>query len=294
MTAGEQWHAPAAGGGREPRRRPERTAERRLTWWQRLLRWGSWLTFLAVAIWSSATSDSVYFSPLEWLTLVAAIGISVWCMASPLGGPELEITEPRHMAGEFSSRTSWGLVLLGLVLTVAGVAGAGAAIYDVASGRATIGAVVHDVAIFVEGWIAELIFRVYDAELENTHAYALMFLLIPGLLLLWFNLIPFFSRGAEFRVDQDGSVSVRSGDGWEPLLEYRYATVTADGTTISFTSGPDGPTLVTLPQYRVFSGEFGGRLKAELSAEFFRRLLAGRGFTVEGASAGNSFTARRR
>jgi len=29
-------------------------------------------------------TQSVYFSPLEWLALIAAIGISIWCMASRL------------------------------------------------------------------------------------------------------------------------------------------------------------------------------------------------------------------
>ncbi len=279
------------GEGYEPRKHAGRTAERRLTWWQRSLRWTSWLAFLAVAIWSSATSDSVYFSPLEWVALIAAITISVWCMAKPLGGPKIELTEPRHLLGAFVSRTSWGLIVLGAFLTVAGTAGGGAAIYDVATGRATIGAVVHDIAIFVEGWIAELIFRVYDAELENTHAYALMFLLIPGVFLLWFNLIPFVSRGSEFRVEPEGSVSVRRGDGWEPLLEYQYARVRADGTTISFASAPGGPLPVRLPQYRVFSREYGGRLESSISAAFFSRLLSGRGFTVEGT--GSHFEARR-
>jgi hypothetical protein len=47
----------------------------------------------------------VYFSPLEWLALAAAIGISIWCMAKPLGGPK------------------YGLVLFGGILTVGGVAG---------------------------------------------------------------------------------------------------------------------------------------------------------------------------
>lgn len=137
----------------------------------------------------------------------------------------------------------------------------------------------------------QLIFRVYDAELENTHAYALMFLLIPGIFLLWFNLIPFVSRGSEFGVEPEGSVSVRRGDSWEPLLEYQYATVCADGTTISFASSPGGPPPVRLPQCRVFSREYGGRLESSISAEFFSRLLLGRGFAVE--VAGNHFEARR-
>src|SRR5258707_15193114 len=36
-------------------------------------------------------APSVYFSPLEWLALIAAIGISIWGMAKPLGGPKYEL-----------------------------------------------------------------------------------------------------------------------------------------------------------------------------------------------------------
>jgi hypothetical protein len=277
---------------REARQKPEDTVERRITWWQRALRWASWLTFLALAVYNS---QRVYFSPLEWLALVAAIGISIWCMAKPLGVPKYELREPSHLLGAFISRTSWGLVLFGGILTVGGVAGSMAAIYDVATGRATVGDVLKDIAVFVEGWIAELIAPTYDAELEKTHAYALFVLLIPGLLLLYFNLVPFFKRGIAFQVHPDGSVSVRRGDSWEPLLEYQYSTVTADGTTIDFAPPADGPPAVTLPQSRVFSREYGVRLPAKVSAEFFRRLLAGRGFDVDPASeGGDNFTARRR
>jgi hypothetical protein len=134
----------------------------------------------------------------------------------------------------------------------------------------------------------------YDAELEKTHAYALFLLLIPGVLLVWYNLIPFFKRGNEFQVHPGGSVSVRRDDSWEPLMEYQYSTVTADGRTIDFTPPADGPPAVVLPQDRVFSREYGVRLPAKVSAEFFRRLLAGR-FDVESvSSSSNSFTARRK
>ena len=171
----------------------------------------------------------------------------------------------------------------GGILTIGGVAGGMAAIYDVSTGRATVGDVFTDIGIFVEGWIVELIAPTYDAELEKTHAYALV----------WYNLIPFFKRGSEFQVHPDGSASVRRGDRWEPLMEHQYSTVTADGTTIDFTPPADGPPAVVLPQDRVFSREYGVHLPDKVSAEFFRRLLAGRGFAVESASSSsNSFTAR--
>jgi hypothetical protein len=277
-------------GTSRARQQPEQTSERRLTSWQRAVRWVLWLTFLGLAV---ANSQRVQFSGLEWLALVAALGFSIWCMAKPLGGPKVKLTKPQHLCGSFESRTSWGLVLIGALLVIGGAAGLGAAVYDLASGRASIGDVVHDIAIFVEGWIAELIAGIsYDAELEKTHAYALFLLLIPGLIMLWLNLVPALKRGSAFSVESDGSVLVRQCDSWEPLLEYQYSTVVADGATVAFTPPQDGPVQVTLPQARVFCEDNGARLKAALSAEFFTALLASRGFRVE-ASGGSSFTARR-
>ncbi|OBF33570.1 hypothetical protein A5724_18530 [Mycobacterium sp. ACS1612] len=292
MTGSERWQAPTpTTDGRQPRRHPEDTVERRITWWQRALRWIAWLAFLGLAVYHS---QSVYFSPLEWLALIAAIAISIWCMAKPLGGPKYELREPTHLLGAFVSRTSWGLVLFGGLLTLGGIAGSMAAIYDVSTGRATVSEVFTDIGVFIEGWLAEMIAPTYDAELENTHAYALFILLIPGLLLLFINLVPFFKGGMEFQVHPDGLVSVRSGEDWAPLLEYEYATVAADGTTITFTPPPGGPPTVVLPQDRVFSRQYGVRLQAKVSAEFFRRLLAGRGFNVDSESAtSSSFTATR-
>jgi hypothetical protein len=215
----------------------------------------AWLTFLGLAAYNT---QSVYFSPPEWLALIAAIGISIWCMAKPLGGPKYELKEPADLLGAFVYRTSWGLALFGAIFTIGGVAGSMAAIYDVSTGRATISDVFKDIGVFIEGWIAELIAPTNDAELEKTHAYAL-FLLIPSVLLVWYNLIPFFKRGNEFQVH------------------------------------PDDPPAVVLPQHRVFSRMYGVRLPAKVSAEFFRQLLAGRGFDVESvSSSSNSFTARRK
>jgi hypothetical protein len=106
MTAGDQWQAPSpTGDGREAR--------------------------LGLAVYNS---QSVYFSPLEWLALIAAIGISIWCMATPLGGPKYELREPTHLLGAFVSRTNWGLALFGGILTIGGV--------------------VKDIGIFIEGWAA--------------------------------------------------------------------------------------------------------------------------------------------
>ena len=79
------------------------------------------------------------------------------------------------------------------------------------------------------------------------------------------------------------------------VLKREGNVVTADGTTIKFTPPPNGPPAVVLPQDRVFSREYKARLPAKVSAEFFRRLLAGRGFDVDSASSSSdSFTARRK
>lgn len=276
--------------GRPRSQQPPETAERRPAGWQRALRWVSWLTFLGLAIWNS---QNVSFGGLEFLALAVAIGVSIFCVAKPLGGPKVDLSEPAHMLGGFVSRTNWALVLIGTILTVGGIGATGAIVYDMSTGRASFGDVLRDIAIFVEGWFAELFLGgFYDAELEKTHAYALFVLLLPGLMLFWYNLIPFFKRGTEFRVEPDGSVAVRAGDTWPALLEYEYSGADADGTTIEFSS-PQGGTRLVLPQQRVFSREYGVRLPPETSAEFFRRRLRTRGFDVDDASNGDHFTARR-
>ena len=266
------------------------SAERRLAGWQRAVRWVLWLTFLGLAVWKSQT---VAFSALEWVALIAAVAFSIWCMARPLGGPKVELTKPAHVLGTFHSRASWGLLLIGALVLLAGVAGAGAACYDMATGRATFGDVVYDIGIFIEGWFAQVITGyTYDAELEKTHAYALFVLIVPGLIMLWINAIPLLNRGSEFRVETDGSVQVHRRDGWEPLLEHRYPGAVADGTVIRFTPAPDGSAATALPQHRVFCRENGARLKSDLSAEYFAELLTRRGFTVE-TTGRDGFTAQR-
>jgi hypothetical protein len=169
------------------------TAERRPAGWQRALRWAAWLTFRGLAI---GKSQNVSFGGLEFLALAVAMCVSIFCVAKPLGGPKIELSEPAHMLGGFVSRTNWALVLIGALLSVGGIGATGAIVYDMATGRAGFGDVLRDIAIFVGGF--------YEAELEKTRAYALCILLLPGSLLLWYNLIPFFKRGTEFRVERDG------------------------------------------------------------------------------------------
>lgn len=264
-------------------------APRRLAGWQRALRWVAWLTFLGLAI---AHSDRESFGPVELLALAAAIGVSIWCMAKPLGGPKVEIDEPVHVRGAFVSRANWGLVLLGTILTVGGVGATAAIVYDISTGRATFRDVARDMATFVAGWTAEAVTGwSYDAHLEDTHAYALFVLLVPGVWLVWWNLAPLIRRGREFRVEPDASISVRGRNGWVQLVEYEYPVVDADGTAIRFSS--EGA-RVTLPQARVFCRDNGARLRPRVSAEFFQQRLTTRGFTVETLDAKHGrFRARR-
>jgi len=239
----------------------------------------------------------VSFSGVEFAALAAAIGISIFCVAKPLGGAKVDMSEPAHLLGRFVSGTNWTLVLIGAILAVGGVAATGAIVYDMSTGRATFGDVVRDIAVFIEGRFTELFLGgFYAAELEKAHAYALFILLLPGLLLFWYNLIPFFKRGTEFRIEPDGTVALRAGAAWPALVEYEYSAVTADGTTITFRSPQGGAAALVLPQQRVFSREYGVRLPAKTNAEFFRRRLGDRGFELDDAatSAGDRFTARRR
>jgi hypothetical protein len=273
------------------RQAPETTGERRLTGWQRAVRWVLWLTFLGVAIWKS---QKVGFGALEFAALAAAVAFSIWCMAKPLGGPKVKLTKASHLLGTFESRTSWAMLLIGTLLTIGGIAGAGAAIYDMATGRASFVDVLRDIAIFIEGWIVEMFVPTYDAELEKTHAYALFLLIVPGLIMLAVNVTPLLKRGNAFRVEADGSVLVRRRMSWDPLPEYQYTTVVADGATIAFTAAAGGPPAVTLPQARVFCQENGARLKPALSADFFAGLLTTRGFAVERTDGSSHFSAQRK
>ncbi len=265
--------------------------ERRPAGWQRALRWIAWLTFLALA---GANSGRSSFGGREFLALAVAVAVSAWCLAKPLGGPKVVLTDPRQVRGTFVSRTNWGLLLFGAILTIGGVGAAGAIVFDMSTGRAGLGDVLRDMAVFIEGWFVEVFTKgAVDAELENTHAYALVGLLLPGLLLLMLNIGPLARRGCEFSVDDGGSVSVRFGDSFEPLLPYTYPAARADGATIAFRGATDAAPGRVLPQQRVFCRENGARLTAELSATFFRRLLTDNGFDVDPAEGGVAFTAAR-
>ncbi len=269
----------------DARRRPGRlddTDKRRPSGLQRALRWIAWLVFLGIAIWKS---DTVSFGGLELLALAVAVAITVWCLAKPMGPQKIDLTVPADVRGEFASRTNWAWLLVGTLLTVGGLGATGAIVYDLSSGRADVGDVLTDIGVFVEGWAVEIFTKgFYDAELERTRGYALAVLLIPGLLLLWYNLIPLLNRGHRFFVDDAGEVRIKAGDGWQALQPQKFAAVVADGTTITFDGAHDEPKVV-LPQQRVYLVENSARLSGKLSAAFFTDYLRARGFSVDELSA---------
>jgi hypothetical protein len=86
----------------------ESTPARLVAGWQRTLRWLAWLTFVGVVI---ANSERSSFGPLEFLALAVAIGVSIFCLAKPLGGPKVSMDEAADVCGAFVSRTNWGVVL---------------------------------------------------------------------------------------------------------------------------------------------------------------------------------------
>ncbi|KZS63647.1 hypothetical protein [Mycobacterium ostraviense] len=174
----------------------ESTPARRVAGWQRALPWVAWLTFLGLAI---ANSDRESFGPLELLVLAAAIGVSVWSLAKPLGRPLVAMDEAADVHGTFVSRTNWGLVLIGVALTVGGIGAIGAIVYDLSTGRATVHDVLTDMGTFVAGWTSEALSGwSYDAHLQHTHAYALFVLVVPGLLLLWWMRVSGGTRCFDF------------------------------------------------------------------------------------------------
>ena len=68
----------------------------------------------------------------------------------------------------------------------------------------------------------------YDAELERTAATPLAVLLIPGLLLLWYSLIPLLNRGIDF-CRRRRRVRIKAGDGWRSSHRSSPRCEIADG-----------------------------------------------------------------
>src|SRR5262245_21524352 len=105
------------------RRKPSATRRvpRLLTAWQRALVWASWLLWVWM-MWRN--SANVSMGGAEWLSLLAAVAVTVICKRRPLGPAAVFIEKPEEMRGEFESRTNWALVLIGAAILLGGVASA--------------------------------------------------------------------------------------------------------------------------------------------------------------------------
>jgi hypothetical protein len=276
--------SPAAKGKRRRNsRRREMHLPKLLAGWQCALTWAGWLTWVWL-MWRNSANTSV--SGLEFLGLVAAITITLLCRKYPQGVPAVFIEKPEQMQGEFESRTNWALVLIGAGILLGGIASTVRIITHLATGFATVKDVLNDIGVFIVEWIHErLSGGTYDGELEKTQAYILCILIIPGLFMALICLTPFFHRGRNFRVHEDGSFSVRKGDAWETVEPLRYVTVTADGTSILFKESENGAAAVELPMWRVFSRDRGTEVKSSVLAAWLRRELETQGYAIEGRTA---------
>jgi hypothetical protein len=249
---------------------------RLLAGWQRALLWAVWLGFVVV-LWNNSQYGALGWS--EAGALAAAIAITVWCCWHRYGRPKLIIREPAQMIGEFVSRSSWPWLLFSAFVTLGGIAMSIRVTRDLYYGFTTIAAVVVDFIDFFYEWWLEAASRGRHGDVTHTKLYILICLLPIGLCMLWYNLLPLLYRGRPFRVG-GGSLHVNRQGQWAPLSVSDFASVTADGLTLTF-KDRQGSTVATLPQWRVYSREHDTPVAQHVVAAFFRRHLESHGFRVE-------------
>lgn len=268
---------------RRAARREDERAPQRLADWQRWLLWIVWLAVLALLI---AGTDTGSMSLAEFAAIVGGIAITVWNCRNPRGGPKKFIQKPEDLRGEFESRTNWALVLVGIGITLGGLAGGMKIIQDVSSGLTTIGGVFEDMALFFLEWIKELITKGVEGDVTHTKMYTLVLLLPIGLLMLLFLAPPFLFRGVRFRIDDDGSIHFLHRGEWSLLNPDHYAEAVADAITIEFKRAGEPTSAVVLPQARVFSLQRGTRVEGKVLAAFFRERLESLGYTLDPRDSG--------
>ncbi len=267
----------------------KRHQTRLLAAWQRGLIWVVWLGFFALCI---SNSDRGELSSREFVALLVAGALTIWCVINPLGIDKVQITDPNALRGEFRSRTNWALVLLGAAMSLVGIAAVFKIGHDLFYGFTTVIGIFEDFGLFFLELFLERISRGTDGDVTKSRLYILMVLLPVGLLLLWFNLLPWMFRGAAFRISDDGQMSFWLGGQWQPLRPAHYRRVTADGISIEFTDPINAQARVTLPQGRVFSMTLGTRVSDVVLADFFRRRLEKAGFKLlsqTGDAGGNTW-----
>jgi hypothetical protein len=262
---------------RRARERAEKYAEQKLAGWQRKLIWAVWLAFLGLAALDSARDS---FSGREFLAMFAAVGVTVWCVRQPRGGAKVEWEKPEQLEGEFSVRTNWALVLTGAILTLGGVAGGMRIIDDLRRGFATMGAVLEDMGVFLIKLFESLYLDpIYTEVTEGSRMYILVFLLIPGGLLLFFSLWPFWHRGVPFHLE-GGDLYVWREGAWQGVEARSYRVVRANGTNVFFDEPEGDVQRIELAQERVFSEELGTQVPDYVLAAYFREYVKKRGFRI--------------
>ena len=116
---------------------------------------------------------------------------------------------------------------------------------------------------------------------RESNASALFVMIVPGLLLVYLNLIPFLFRGREFRVEPAASISVRRHKrilATAGLRRFRRDRRRHDDLLHPFLARDTGHRSATWR--RVFCRENGARLHPKVSGQLIGERLGRRGFTV--------------
>jgi hypothetical protein len=263
-------------------RPPAASAPRVLAGWQRALLWAVWLGFVVV-LWNNSQ-----YGALGWTeagVLAGAIAITVWCSWHRFGKPRIIIREPAQMVGEFASRVSWPWLLFSVFVMLGGVAMTIKVTRDLHYGFTTISGVVVDIIDFFYEWWLEIASRGRHGDVTHTRLYILIVLLPIGLGMLWYNLLPILYRGRAFRVEERGSLQFNRRGDWVATNVRDFASASADGFTITFKDASD-KSLLTLPQWRVYSREHDTPVAQHVIAAFFRKHLESNSFHVETRESG--------
>lgn len=251
-----------------------------LAGWQKALIWVVWLGVLALII---KNTDKDSLGGLEFLAIIAGIGITVWMRKIPKGPPNIIIEKSKNVKGVFESRTNWALVFVAAGLTLGGVAMTMKLRHDITNGISTWKDVFDDI---VHYFIQELIQRLtggLDGDVTRTKLYIMVVLLPIGLLMLWFTLVPLMHRGRRFRVE-DGTLSVEKDGGWQPVQPKDYPFADADGLNINLRKTQSDQPEIVLPISRVYSRDIGTRVQTKVLVKYFREYFENQGFTVKSDS----------
>lgn len=260
---------------RPPTRRFQNHVQRQLANWQHGLLWVVWSGFLAIC---AANSHRSSMGLSEFFSLIAAIAIHVLCVNFPAGQPRIEVRSTAELRGEFVSCTNWAIAVLGLGLTLVGVAMTIKLWQDLASGRTTLLGVLADCMVVFSEVVEESATSGRSGDVTHAQLYILVFAAPIGLVTLFVSLLPFIFRGSRFRITEGGQVAFRRSGEWRPLNLADIAAVAIDGITIDLTPTQAAQSLIRLPRQRVYSRQSGAFVRPELLGDFFREKLRVAGF----------------